>query len=434
VIEGNSYSLSDAAAVLGMSVPTVRALVARGQLASFRTPGGHVRIPSESIAAYRDGRPNRASTVSTTSTTLQGHRNNLEGLRLETEELRVRRDLRKLQAEEQEAEDRRRAEAQATALIRKQERDRRRAEAAREADIRRQELAEAESIRQRRQWENTWTDYALKLLPKDVPRSLEIDAHQAVAEALSGFGPDDPQRIIERIIQAAVDKAQEPLKRRNEIEKAIADAPKQLPASAQGWPDSPSEWDVRALSAAADAVAQLEEGVPLERIRAAAIAAGNKVRNEYEASRTVEQHRRTCKQILDSTWGIGEISEERETSLHAVQEALDKLPVGCTRFELEKAKDRALGPFRARVFAAELAVKYLPHVDAYVEELGNDQEGEFDLGSFFDRRRLAENIQKKIRPRLLRCFLNNEFDDDDIDAAVKEFIEECVDRELNLEG
>jgi len=34
VIEGSSYSLSDAAAVLGVSVPTVRALVARSQLTS----------------------------------------------------------------------------------------------------------------------------------------------------------------------------------------------------------------------------------------------------------------------------------------------------------------------------------------------------------------------------------------------------------------
>jgi excisionase family DNA binding protein len=52
VIEGSSYSLSDAAAVLGMSVPTVRALVARGQLASLCTPGGHLRIQLESTKQF----------------------------------------------------------------------------------------------------------------------------------------------------------------------------------------------------------------------------------------------------------------------------------------------------------------------------------------------------------------------------------------------
>jgi excisionase family DNA binding protein len=144
-MEGSSYSLSNAAAVLGVSVPTVRALIARGQLASFRTPGGHLRIPSESVAAYRDGRPNRTNPANTTSTALQGRRDNLESLKLETEELRVRRDLRKIQEEEQGVENRRKAEAQADAQRRKEERERRRAEAMREADARRQKAAEAEA-------------------------------------------------------------------------------------------------------------------------------------------------------------------------------------------------------------------------------------------------------------------------------------------------
>lgn len=75
-MEGSSYSLTDAAAVLGVSVPTARAIVARGQLASFRTPGGHLKIPSESVAAYRDGRPNRTNPANTTTMVLQGRRDN----------------------------------------------------------------------------------------------------------------------------------------------------------------------------------------------------------------------------------------------------------------------------------------------------------------------------------------------------------------------
>jgi excisionase family DNA binding protein len=144
-MEGSSYSLSKAAAVLGVSVPTVRALIARGQLGSFRAPGGHLRIPSELVAAYREGRPNRTNPANTTSAALQDRRDNLESLRLETEELRVRRDLRKIQEEEQGVENRRKAEAQADAQRRKEERERRRAEAMREADARRQKAAEAEA-------------------------------------------------------------------------------------------------------------------------------------------------------------------------------------------------------------------------------------------------------------------------------------------------
>jgi excisionase family DNA binding protein len=195
-MEGSSYSLSKEAAVLGVSVPTVRALVARGQLASFRTPGGHLRIPSESVAAYRDGRPNRTNPPNTTSTALQGRRDNLESLRLETEELRVRRDLRKIQEEEQEVENRRKAEAQATALCRKEERERRRAEIMRETDARRQETAEAEAIRRRHQWEIGWTDFALWLLPKDTPQSLELDVHQAVPMHLLSSIPISLSKLL----------------------------------------------------------------------------------------------------------------------------------------------------------------------------------------------------------------------------------------------
>jgi hypothetical protein len=131
--------------------------------------------------------------------------------------------------------------------------------------------------------------------------------------------------------------------------------------------------------------------------------------------------------------GIGESSEEREASLSAVQQALDKMPVGCSRTELEKAKDRALLPFRARVAAGEIADHYLRHVGEYIEELGNEREGDWDLGGLLERQRLTDKLQKKIRPRLLRRLLSNEFDEDEIGIEVKEFIEECVDRELGLD-
>lgn len=407
--------------------------MARGQLASFRTPGGHLRIPSESIGAYRDGRPHRTNPGSTGSTALQGRRENLEGLRLETEELRARRDLRKLQEEEQEVEDQRRAEAHATAVARKEERERLRAETLREADVRRQRGAESEVIHRRRQWEISWTDYALKLVPKDAPRSLELGVHQVVSEELSHLGPDQPERIIRQLVEAAVEKVQEPWKRRKEIEKVIAEAPKQLPAWAQGWPGRPSEWDTRAMIAAADAIAQLGDDAPLVKIRATAIEAANKVRGEYEDWRAREDHRRTCKHIVDSTWAIGESSEEREASLRAVREALNKLPVGCSRTELENAKDRALTPFRARAAAAEIADRYLGHVGAYIEELSDKREGEWDLGGLLERQQLADKLRKKIRPRLQHRLLRNEFDQDEFEEAVKEFVEECVNRELGLE-
>ena len=421
-MERGSYSLSDAAAVLGVSVPTVRALVARGQLASFSTPGGHLRIPSESIAAYRNGRPNRTNPPNTTSTALQGRRDNLENLRLETEELRVRRDLRKIKDEEQEVESRRKAETQATALRRKEEREQRRVETMREADAQRLKAAEAEAIRRRRQLEDGWTDFALRLLPKDAPQSLELDVHQSVADALSRFDPDQSEQIIERMVRAAVDKAQEPWKRRKEIESIIRESPKKLPAFARGLFE-PTEWEIRAQAAAADAIAPLGEDVPLATIRAAAVEAGNKVGAEYEAWKAGEYHHKACEQMVQSVF-------DGDDAREAIRQALENLAVGTTWAKMEKARDAALIPFRAVKEIAADADRYPQHMADYIEQLGNDETGEWELGDWFERRRLAQELRVKLRPLLIQKLLAETLDMDE----AHEFIEQWLDRELDLEG
>jgi excisionase family DNA binding protein len=421
-MEGSSYSPTDAAVVLGVSVPTVRALVARGQLASFRTPGGHIRIPSESVATYRDGRPNRANPANTTSTALQGRRDNLESLRLETEELRIRRDLRKIQEEEQEVENRRKAEAQATALRRKEERERRQAEAMREADARRQKAAEAEAIRRRRQWEIGWTDVALRLLPKDAPQSLELDVQQTVADALARFDPDQSEQIIGRMVRATVDKAQEPWKHRMAIEKIIEEARNQLPLQARSWSSTPSEWEARAMRAAADAIAQFGDDAPLVKIRATAVEASNKVRAEYEVWKAGEDHRQACEQMV--RW-VCDGDDARE----AVRQALKRLSVGTTRAKMESARDAALAPFRAATKAAADADLYLLHVAHYIEKLGNEETGDWELGNWSERHDFAAELRAKLRPVLIQELLEETMD---VDEA-HEFIEEWVERELESE-
>jgi hypothetical protein len=65
----------------------------------------------------------------------------------------------------------------------------------------------------------------------------------------------------------------------------------------------------------------------------------------------------------------------------------------------------------------------LRHVGEYIEELGDQREDEWNLGGFLERQRLAEKLRKKIRPRLLHRLLSNEFDQDEFDEEVKEFVE-----------
>ena len=65
----------------------------------------------------------------------------------------------------------------------------------------------------------------------------------------------------------------------------------------------------------------------------------------------------------------------------------------------------------------------------HIEELGNDETGEWDLGNWFERYRRAEKLRAKLRPVLIQKLLEETLD---IGEAHK-FIEEWLDRELELE-
>jgi excisionase family DNA binding protein len=45
-------TMSEVTEILGISPPTVRKLVKEGRLSALRTPGGHMRFPSDAIARY----------------------------------------------------------------------------------------------------------------------------------------------------------------------------------------------------------------------------------------------------------------------------------------------------------------------------------------------------------------------------------------------
>jgi excisionase family DNA binding protein len=109
----DSYSVSEAAILLGVSIPTLKKMVTDGTLDGFRTSGGHHRITADSIEAMKSQRETRARPVREASPVLQSRRERLEELNIEAQEVRARRQLAKLQREEQEEAERREAEAQA---------------------------------------------------------------------------------------------------------------------------------------------------------------------------------------------------------------------------------------------------------------------------------------------------------------------------------
>jgi hypothetical protein len=113
----------------------------------------------------------------------------------------------------------------------------------------------------------------------------------------------------------------------------------------------------------------------------------------------------------------------------AVRQALEKLSVGATREKMETARDAALAPFRAATKAATDADRYLRHVANHIEKLGNEETGEWELGDWFERYRLAEKLKAKLRPLLIQKLIDEKLDRDE----THEFIEEWLDQELELE-
>ena len=111
--EAGSYSASEAAALLGVSIPTLKRMAAEGRVQSFRTPGGHLRTLAESVEAVKERRPTQPRPVRDASPVLQNRRERLEELTLDAQEMRAKRELAKLRRDEQEETERREAEAQA---------------------------------------------------------------------------------------------------------------------------------------------------------------------------------------------------------------------------------------------------------------------------------------------------------------------------------
>jgi len=176
------------------------------------------------------------------------------------------------------------------------------------------------------------------------------------------------------------------------------------------------------MRASAESITRLGSDATLAEIQAEAIGASRKICSEYVAWKAAEDHRRSCE--LMAQW-----TNEGDEAREAVRQALEKLPVGCARAKLEAARDAALAPFRAARTAAAEADFHLHRISSYIEELGNEESGEWDLGNWFERQKLTEKLKSKLRQPLVQKFLERKLSPDD----VNNFIELWVDRELELE-
>lgn len=166
----DSYSASDAATKLGVSVPTLKRMVRDGTLEGFRTPGGHLRVTAESIEAVKNQREAKPRPVREASSVLQNRRERVEELTLEAQEVRARRELQKLQREAHEEEETLEAEEEAREeeAVQRQaelEMERERLELEKAQESERQEREEIEE-RKKREAERELAEFRLEWLEK----------------------------------------------------------------------------------------------------------------------------------------------------------------------------------------------------------------------------------------------------------------------------
>ena len=382
--------------------------------------------PYDPIASPIENEASSSNPTSSVCQTLQRER--IDQKRGEIEELRISRDLQQLKEQERKEKAERRAaakaerEAQAEERVRElRHRQQLQLEAARQAEARDQATREAESRQRRQQWEISWLDYALKALPNNAPHHLELDIHHAVVELLPKLDSYQPEQLTRRLIQAAIQKALQPWHRSKEIDNIIDQARNQLPVLVRSWTNIPNEWDMRVIHAATDAIASLEKDAPLAEIRVCAVEAGNKVRAEYDVWKAGEDHRQACEHLVRSVF-------DGEDQREAVRRGLEKLPVGASRAKMESTRDGALAPYKAAAKAVANADRYLQHMSVYIEQLGNEETGEWELGDWSDRYKLAGRLSAQLRPLLIQKLIETNMDQDESNR----FIESWVDRNLDL--
>jgi excisionase family DNA binding protein len=277
-----SLSASDAARLLGISTRTLKRMCVAGQVRAFKTAGGHWRVARAVLENFQKRTETGAPTVACVSDVLQTKRERIEELALEAQERRAKREIRKLDEEDSEAERQRKATAQAEELERRRAIEETRLQATRDAAQRRAREREQEEAEKRREWMDGWVAWALDALPTDAPRETELDVAQAVEGTLSRLAPEQPQTTIQRLVLAAIEKALTPWRWQRQISEAVQLSRKELPFCVQRYFE-PSEWEVKAMERAREAIRSLPSDSTFEQLRQAAIQAGRQIAAEYEA-------------------------------------------------------------------------------------------------------------------------------------------------------
>lgn len=426
-----SHSVSEAATLLGVSIPTLKRMAEEGRVESFRTPGGHLRIQAESREDVREHRQRRLQPVRDASPVLQNRREQLGELTLEAQVHRARRELARLRQEEQEETERQEAEMDA----REQEAAQREAEL--EIDRERLRLDRAKEAARRQAQEemvdfrHRWSDEASAMLAASEYKWLHPSQRNEILEGLEAEvkkrGPADKHRmaaILTRHIKALI----EPFRRQRETQekrqRIMQHALIKLPYLA-----TESE-KVRVTAAVRDALRHLDADADECEMRVLAQEAMQPTCQAVE------------KRLLDERlieWGIRELpywgrSDRDEARLRReCAEILEELPADTSEVEAKEALEPAIQEVREEIEERQarkqreeqkehLIEKGVAEITQYLWQLKKD--GEISPEDYLDYE-LRAYLQEAVRAEL-----ESEISGEETAQEVKSMVHEIVEEEI----
>ena len=438
----DSYPTGEAASILGVSIPTIKRMVEAGELESFRTPGGHTRIFTESIEAVKEQRRSRSRPVNAPSSVLQNRRERLEELTLEAQEHRAHRELDKLKREQQAEESRQQADADARdeeITLRQEELElerlkvnqRQSQEQARREREERLEEQRREAKRELAEFRCRWQDEASRAISEFKYRWLSATQRKQVLEVIEDLierrqPADEPRMpaIIARSLEALV----EPLKTERDAQER-----RQRVTQRALWslPSSATEAErVKATAAIRAALEDCDPGADESEMRVAAEEAIKPIKQAVE--------RRALEMKL-LNWALNELpwgSDDRDKARlrRECAEILEELAEGTTEIEAKEELEptvreacRSLDRRQAQEERTERKVDLvgigIAEVSTYLRELRRD--GEISADDYLDLG-FATDLRDALKSEL-----EGELTGDETATKVREMVCEIIDGELN---
>jgi hypothetical protein len=275
----------------------------------------------------------------------------------------------------------------------------------------------------REQWHHRWLEWALEVVPWDVPVDSRLDVRQEVDKTLQSLQPQTPESLTRKLLEGAIQKGLRTWRSVQDTEKAVGYALVTVPCSTAPL-GHPTKGQMRAREEAESAISKLPDGAPFGAKLAAATAAVHKITLEFE-ERSLRQR------IIDEWIPLSLLSStEKEDARDAIRTSVESSRPGSGEAELRRARQAALKPFEDTQRQRENRQRLERNVDqglAHVRTLLSRWWNEGDLEGFENGLEVwsyANEIREDVRARLLEELADTQ---EISDHKIRDLIEDIVD-------